>query len=420
MLTIFHTSDWHFGQNFYNFDRSAEHHAFLTWLSGQVELYHPNVLLVAGDIFHHANPPFTAIQMFYQFLGHLCKKYPQLNIIMIAGNHDSGQKIELPITLLQHKRLHLIGQLYVNQQGCLDCEKHCIPLFGKTDEIIGWCLAIPYLSSLHLQRYHVNHNISYEKKVQHIYHALFDFAMSKMEESQYCIAVGHLFLQATSMTQESERILFDNALPPSVFPSQLDYIALGHLHRSQQVSHCPPIHYSGSPIPLSFSEKDYTHQIKQIILEKKTPPIVNNLIIPRLIPLLSLPPKPLPLEETTFFLQNYLFQEQTHPDFYPFLEIKLLFSTEETAQQGSLSLYEYFIKILKNKPVRLFKIKSFSDTDPKISPPLLEQTNPALGELDPFYVFEQLYQKQKTPSKTIPEAFRTLFEQVLNEALEHK
>ena len=91
---FFHTSDWHLGQFFYNHSRHYEHEQFLGWLLQQIKLKQPHALLIAGDIFDVINPASAAQKQLYQFLADAHDIAPHMQTLMIAGNHDSGYRIE--------------------------------------------------------------------------------------------------------------------------------------------------------------------------------------------------------------------------------------------------------------------------------------------------------------------------------------
>jgi exonuclease SbcD len=95
-LRIIHTSDWHLGQTLHQFDRSVEHQAFLDWLSDTLVSEQTDALLICGDIFDTANPSAAAQKQFYRFLQQSKTRLPQLQIVIIAGNHDSPGRLEAP------------------------------------------------------------------------------------------------------------------------------------------------------------------------------------------------------------------------------------------------------------------------------------------------------------------------------------
>ena len=110
-LKIIHTADWHLGQTFFGYDRDEEHEAFLSWLIDILTLRQTDVLLIAGDVFDVANPSAAAQRRFFRFLREANRRNPQLQIVIIAGNHDSAARLEAPIPLLEESE-------YVNCRGC--------------------------------------------------------------------------------------------------------------------------------------------------------------------------------------------------------------------------------------------------------------------------------------------------------------
>ncbi|MDR0843727.1 MAG: exonuclease subunit SbcD, partial [Tannerella sp.] len=88
-MKLLHTADWHIGQTFYEYDRKAEHLQFLAWLRRQISDLSVDALLIAGDVFDSPNPSAESQRMFYRFLREVTSENPQLQVVIIAGNHDS-------------------------------------------------------------------------------------------------------------------------------------------------------------------------------------------------------------------------------------------------------------------------------------------------------------------------------------------
>ncbi|MFW1802402.1 exonuclease SbcCD subunit D, partial [Acinetobacter nematophilus] len=93
-VRFLHTSDWHLGQVFYNHSRQYEHEHCLAWLLLQIQERQPNALLIAGDIFDVITPASSAQKQLYQFLADAHDLAPHMQTLLIAGNHDSGYRIE--------------------------------------------------------------------------------------------------------------------------------------------------------------------------------------------------------------------------------------------------------------------------------------------------------------------------------------
>ncbi|HYQ37631.1 MAG TPA: exonuclease subunit SbcD, partial [Pseudomonas sp.] len=119
-MRLIHTSDWHLGQTLHGQDRDFEHAAFLAWLLDTLVAQRADALLIAGDVFDTVNPPLKAQERLYDFIVEAHRRLPQLDIVMIAGNHDSGGRIELPAPLMRRLNAHALGRVGWLDDGNLD------------------------------------------------------------------------------------------------------------------------------------------------------------------------------------------------------------------------------------------------------------------------------------------------------------
>jgi exonuclease SbcD len=293
-LRLFHTSDWHLGQNLHGQERDFEHACFLDWLLGQLGLHRPDVLLIAGDIFDTVNPPLKAQERLYDFIISAHEQNPALTIVMIAGNHDSGSRIELPAPLMRRLRTHALGRVLWLDDGQLDVERLLIPLPGADGEIAGWCLALPFLRPAEVTGAQLGDD--YLRGIGQVHEWLIAAANAKRQPGQALVAISHAHMAGGSVSEDSERSLIignAEALPASLFDASVSYVALGHLHKPQRVNGEERIRYCGSPIPLSFSEIGYQHQILDVQLDGETLVSVESRLIPRSVNLQRLEAAPL-------------------------------------------------------------------------------------------------------------------------------
>ncbi|EJN18273.1 exonuclease SbcCD subunit D C-terminal domain-containing protein [Pseudomonas sp. GM80] len=293
-MRLFHTSDWHLGQNLHGQERDFEHACFLEWLLDQLKLAQPDVLLIAGDIFDTVNPPVKAQERLYDFIVSAHEQQPLLTIVMIAGNHDSGSRIELPAPLMRRLRTHALGRVLWLDDGQLDAERLLLPLPNAQGEIAAWCLALPFLRPAEVTGAHLGDN--YLRGIGQVHEWLIEAANAKRQPGQALIAISHAHMAGGSVSEDSERSLIignAEALPASLFGPSISYVALGHLHKPQKVNGEERIRYSGSPIPLSFSEIKYEHQILDVLLEGETLISVESKHIPRSVQLQRIGPAPL-------------------------------------------------------------------------------------------------------------------------------
>lgn len=348
-MRLFHTSDWHLGQNLHGQERDFEHSSFLDWLLRQLKQEQPDVLLIAGDIFDTVNPPVKAQEGLYDFIVSAHEQQPLLTIVMIAGNHDSGARIELPAPLMRRLRTHALGRVLWLDDGQLDAERLLLPLPDASGAIGGWCLALP-LRPAEVTGAQLGDD--YLKGIGQVHARLIAAAEAKREPGQALIAISHAHMAGGSISEDSERSLIignAEALPASLFGPSISYVALGHLHKPQKVNGEERIRYSGSPIPLSFSEIDYKHQILDVRLDGETLVSVEPRLIPRAVHLQRLGPAPL----AEILLQlgqlpdiDLLADEQRQP----WLEVRIRLDEPQP------DLRQQVETALQNKAVRLVRI----------------------------------------------------------------
>lgn len=290
-MRLFHTSDWHLGQNLHGQERDFEHACFLDWLLRQLAGEKPDVLLIAGDIFDTVNPPVKAQERLYDFIVSAHEQNANLTIVMIAGNHDSGSRIELPAPLMRRLRTHALGRVLWLDDGQLDVERLLLPLPDAKGKVKAWCLALPFLRPAEVTGAQLGDD--YLRGIGQVHEWLIAAANSKRKKGQALIAISHAHMAGGSVSEDSERSLIignAEALPASLFGPSISYVALGHLHKPQKVNGEERIRYSGSPIPLSFSEIGYQHQILDITLDGEALVKVEPRLIPRAVNLQRLGP----------------------------------------------------------------------------------------------------------------------------------
>ena len=411
-MRLLHTSDWHLGQNFFGFSRQYEHQQFLDWLLLVLVEQQIDVLLIAGDIFDTANPPSSAQQQFYQFLCAAKLETPHLQVVIIAGNHDSPTRLEVPMPFLTALDMVVMGQVSWQEQK-IDVERMVIPLKNCHGEINAWCLAIPFLRPNDVPKVE-NAKDAYLDGIGALYQQALDHALRTRATGQAIIAMGHCHMLAGKISEDSERKLVMGgieALSTTIFAPEIAYVALGHLHLAQQVGDDTRVHYSGTPLPMSFSEEHYQHEVRIIDLAGDSVAKTSSLLIPRSVPLFKIPHKEAkPLNEVLALLAQQ--QWPTFPEQQqPYLLVRVLLDKPEP------TLRQHIEHALEGKAVRLVKIET---SYPKTS----QQTEKNLGlediqRLQPEDVFLTMYQQKfaAAPSTELLMAFRDLLSQHQTESI---
>src|SRR6478672_2359702 len=119
-MRLLHTSDWHLGHTLKEVAREHEHAAFLAWLLDACDREEPDALVITGDVFDSATPPATAERMWFELLAAARRRRPAMDIVAIAGNHDSPARLGAPSAILRELGVHVVGGLPRTQDGALD------------------------------------------------------------------------------------------------------------------------------------------------------------------------------------------------------------------------------------------------------------------------------------------------------------
>jgi exonuclease SbcD len=411
-MRLFHTSDWHLGQSLHGQDRDFEHACFLDWLLTQLAARQPDVLLIAGDIFDTVNPPVKAQERLYEFIVNAHEQQPLLTIVMIAGNHDSGSRIELPAPLMRRLRTHALGRVVWLDDGQLDSERLLIPLPDASGNIAAWCLALPFLRPAEVTGAHLGDD--YLRGIGQVHERLIAAADAKRQPGQALIAISHAHMAGGSVSQDSERSLIigtAEALPANLFGPNISYVALGHLHKPQRVNAEERIRYCGSPIPLSFSEIDYPHQILEVVCEGGQLVSVEPHLIPRAVDLKRIGPAPLAqiLQQLAELPELDLLADIVRQ---PWLEVRV------TLDEPQPDLRQQIEAALQNKAMRLVRIAAeyagSNSASGDNSPHLIE-----LGQLTPQELFSRAW--LDSYGNDVDQATLDDFAQLLQEVqLEHE
>src|SRR5690606_19991089 len=173
----------------------------------------------------------------------------------------------------------------------IDADKLIIPL-TKEGDVKAWCLAVPFLRMGDYPALSDCDN-PYAEGVAALYRDLYEAAKSKQQPGQAIIAMGHLHARGaeTSDMDKAERLIMGGVecIAASAFPEDIAYVALGHIHKAQRLGGKEHIRYCGSPLPMSFSEINYKHQVILFTVEQGqvTPP--RGIEVPVTVPLLKVP-----------------------------------------------------------------------------------------------------------------------------------
>lgn len=377
IFRVLHTADWHLGKTLHDHDRMDEHVYFLDFLLKTIKEKEVDTLIIAGDVFDSVNPPPYALRIYYDFLADVYHT-TKCAVVVTSGNHDSPAQLEAPKDVLKALNIHVVGTIPENIEDALI-------LLPNAENPSLAIAALPFLRDKDLRKSHLGQSQDEIRKniqdgIQKRYHDIAESAHLYQVKGVALIATGHLTVLGGS-TSESER---DNIhigglgiVNTNVFPNNFSYVALGHLHRPQFVGNQQHFRYSGSPIPLSFSECTDKKEIR--FLEFSQGALISNsaIEIPQARKLFQ-------LVTTSQEMENTLSEFKPEPSNYIHW-VELIIKTDDY----SGDLRDKIDKLTVDKPFKVIKIITESATSSnglRISEIINEAS---LGELlgDPIEVF---------------------------------
>ncbi|KRE74978.1 exonuclease SbcCD subunit D [Paenibacillus sp. Soil750] len=247
-MRILHTADWHFGRALEGRSRMDEQIAFMDELVRIVEDQAIDLVLIAGDIYDSVNPPAAAEQLFYEGIARLADGGKR-HVAIISGNHDHPDRLAASGPLAATQGITLIG-LPIQEIQSIG--------IARTGELAR-LIALPYPSESRLKE--LLSEVAEEEVLRSKYServgALIRKQAASFEASTVNLIMSHLYVLGGHETESERPIQVGGAytVDTTALTAGAQYVALGHLHRPQNVKAASPIRYSGSPLAYSFSEE---------------------------------------------------------------------------------------------------------------------------------------------------------------------
>lgn len=267
-MRLLHTSDWHLGRQFHGASLLQEQAAALDRIVALAAEAEVDAVLIAGDLYDRAIPPAEAVQLFNDTLARLSRAGAA--VVAIAGNHDSHVRVSIYDPLLSAFGVTIRGDVRRAAEPVLVTPRRggapvaIYPLPYLEPSVDG-----PLLAALgeaaHDEAAGTPARLSHQEVTRRALERIRQDRANRPE--QRSVLVAHTFV-AGGETSESERELtVGNVDRVSVDTfAGFDYVALGHLHGSQQLDG-PRVAYSGTPLPYSFSEQHQTKSVRIIELD---------------------------------------------------------------------------------------------------------------------------------------------------------
>jgi exonuclease SbcD len=348
----------------------------------------------------------------YSFVARIRRRAPDLDIVFIGGNHDSAGRLEAPRPLLAAFGVHVVGTLPRRADRMPDFSRLLLPLRDKGGSVAALCVALPFLRPSDLPvpaDAEDGDGDPLVRGVADLYAEAIRHARERQGPDQALIVTGHCYLAGTEVSELSERkILGGNlhALPASIFPDDVGYVALGHLHKPQTVGGRDRVRYAGSPLPLSVTERSYRHQVLAVDFSGRQVNAIRSLIVPRCVDIVRVPEREAaPLDEVLAQLRRLAADTDPGFDRRPFVDVVV------RLDQPAPALRQQIETALAGKFVRLARIQSVYAGSGRTLADALAAA-PDLAGLQPEAVFRLRYREQyrDEPPEALLAAFHELAE----------
>lgn len=266
-MKFFHLSDLHIGLKLFNRDLREDQEYILRQITDLAVRERPQAVVIAGDIYDKAVPSAEAVEVFDRFIAGLNAALPDTAVMMVAGNHDSGPRINCFRSVLSRQNVYMIGQpprAEGEQIEKVTLEDECGP--------VNFYL-LPFVRpSMVKQLTGVDengNNLSYDETLRRL------IGHEEIDLSQRNVIVSHQFyLPAGTHAEDVERMdseirtvgNIDQVSAEILEP--FDYAALGHIHKPMKAG-SEFIRYCGTPLACSVSEAGQQKGIVMVELGKK-------------------------------------------------------------------------------------------------------------------------------------------------------
>ncbi len=266
-MIVFHTSDLHIGLKLYNRDLHDDQQYVLKQIVEAAEKQQPDVMVIAGDVYDKAVPSAEAVELFDEFVSELAEAAPEMQIMIISGNHDSAPRLNLFRNILKRQNVHMIGEPPQNE------DEHIEKITLQDDAGNVNFYLLPFVKPSAVKRIvgsdENGNNLSYNDTL----HKLIE--RESIDASERNVLVSHQFyLPISADAQQVERMDSEIRTVGNIDEvradvlEQFDYAALGHIHKPMSVG--GEFHrYSGTPLPYSVSEAGQQKGIVAVDLAEK-------------------------------------------------------------------------------------------------------------------------------------------------------
>lgn len=254
-MKILHTSDWHIGKSVNGYSMLDEQKNAFAQIIKYIRAEKPSAVVIAGDVYDRAVPSVEAVRVFDEFL--TCLSHEKIDVFLVAGNHDSPERLGYASRILAEMKLHICG--------AFDGTVRKVTLndgFGKVNFYL-----LPFVKPVTVRGRYADKEIeSYNDAIKIV------LENTELNVNERNILISHQFftMAGTRLERSDSEINIIGGLDEvdAGILSAFDYVALGHLHRSQNAGK-EHIRYAGSPVKYSFSECKHNKCVLMVEIKEK-------------------------------------------------------------------------------------------------------------------------------------------------------
>lgn len=275
-MKFLHTSDWHIGKTLKGRSRLDEQTQILKEIVDIASREAVDAVLIAGDLYETSAPSAQAQQLVVHAL--IALKQTGAEVIAMAGNHDHAVTFDAYRPLMAAAGIHLVGQVRPVDAGGV--VSFAAPSTGEAVNVA----VLPFLTT----RYAVRaaelllntpseHAGAYDQQVRD----MIEHLKTGFTDNAVNIFMAHLTITNGKLGggERAAQTIFDYFVPATAFGNDPHYVALGHLHRRQQMPAGCPVHYSGSPMAVDFGEEENTNVVLLVDASPSTPAVITEVAL---------------------------------------------------------------------------------------------------------------------------------------------
>ena len=258
-MRFFHLSDLHLGIKLYEHELLDDQKKILSEIVALAREHQPDAVVIAGDVYDRSVPPVEAVALFDDFITQLRGTLPNGEIMLISGNHDSAQRLDVFRAELSDRGIHMIGNPPMQEGETIER----VTLTDDFGAVNFYLLPFvrPGMVRLSAGTKENGDNLSYPEAFARL------LAASPLISHQFFLPDGGDASSIERAENEVRQVGNVDAIPASLI-ADFDYAALGHIHKPMKVG-SETLRYCGTPMPYSLSEENQQKGIVMVEMGAK-------------------------------------------------------------------------------------------------------------------------------------------------------